>query len=163
MLKKSIRAKVTDLLEKKLAEPDFDHLFLIDLTANEKSGLIRIYIDGDRGVAFSDCQKLSRYLESFLDEDDEVGDRYTLEVSSPGVKRPLVELRQFPQHVGRTLEVSWKDGKSEKLKLIDVGNSELTFETIPGKKKKKKKKVEVRTIKTALDKIEKAVVKISFN
>ena len=110
MLKKSVKPKVIDLLSKKFEEEAFASLFIVDVTMNEKSGFIRVYLDGDTGVKFSDCQKISRYLESFLDEDPEMDETYTLEVSSPGVKRPLTFVRQFPQHIGRIFKVSFNDG-----------------------------------------------------
>ncbi len=162
MLKKSVKLKVLDLLSKKFEEEEFASLFLVDVTSNEKSEFIRIYIDGDQGVRFSDCQQISRYLESFLDEDPGVGDSYTLEVSSPGVKRPLDNMRQFPQHTGRTFKVRWLDDKLSELKLVDVQGECLIFETIISKKKKSKNKTQER-VETDLTKIKEAVVKLSFN
>ena len=161
MLKKSTKPKVVQLLSKKFEEEEFSTLFLIDVTVNEKSGFIRVYLDGDEGVKFSDCQKISRYLESFLDEDVEMSETYTLEVSSPGIKRSLSNLRQFPQHVGRTFSLTLIEGKSQDVKLTKVENGELHFETVPPKKKKKDFVIE--TIHTTFERIKEAVVKISFN
>ncbi|MCL4151179.1 UNVERIFIED_CONTAM: hypothetical protein GTU68_017368 [Idotea baltica] len=104
---------------------------------------------------------MSRYLESFLDEDPEMSETYTLEVSSPGIKRALSNLRQFPQHIGRTMKLSLNDEKSKDMKLIKIEGETLFFESVPPKKKKKDFKLE--TIETTLDNISEAVVKISFN
>ena len=161
MLKKSVKPKVVDLLSKKFEEEEFNTLFMIDVTTNEKSGFIRVYLDGDQGVKFSDCQKISRYLESYLDEDPDMDEKYTLEVSSPGVKRPLEVIRQYPQHVGRTLKVTWVDENSGEYNLVEVKDQTVVLQTMPTKKEMKKgAKQEI--IETALDAIKEAVVKISF-
>lgn len=159
-MKKSVKPRIVELLSKKFEEPEFESLFLIDVTSNEKSAFVRVYIDGDQGVKFSDCQQISRYLESFLDEDDEISDAYTLEVSSPGVKRPLVQLRQYAQHVGRTLKITLLDSTTKTLKLLSVEDQVLKLETIPGKKKKDKK---IELVDLRFDEIKEAIVKISFN
>ncbi len=157
-MKKSVKAWIKELLSKKFDEKEFQSLFLIDVTAHEKSSFIRVYIDGDQGVKFSDCQHISRYLESYLDESGDLSDNYTLEVSSPGVKRPLEKIRQYPQHIGRTLKVTFEDGTNKTLKLLGVEQNELIFESLPSKEKK-----EIKEIKTSFDNIKEAVVKISFN
>jgi len=156
-MKKSVKNLVVELLSKKFDEPEFNHIFLVDVTANQKAGFLRIYIDGDSGVTFSDCQTISRYIESYLDESDDIREDYTLEVSSPGVKRPLELLRQYPQHIGRSLKVDFIDKKSATLKLVEVNGKELVFETIP-----KKKKIEVERKTVAFDEIKESTVKLSF-
>ena len=163
MLKKSVKTNITSLLSKKFEEEEFQHLFLIDVTVNERSGFIRVYLDGDHGVKFEDCQRMSRYLEEYLDADEDVDEKYTLEVSSPGVKRPLVNIRQYPQHIGRILVVTWKENGTESLLLKKVSESEVEFETLPAKKKKKKPAKEIRTFTASFDSIKEAIVKISFN
>jgi ribosome maturation factor RimP len=57
------------------------------------------------GVTVDDCAKVSRRLESWLDAHPGVPDRYVLEVSSPGVERPLVRRRDFVRFVGREVEL----------------------------------------------------------
>jgi ribosome maturation factor RimP len=161
MMKKSVGPKVVDLLSKKFEEEEFKTLFLIDVTTNEKSGFIRVYLDGDQGVKFSDCQKISRYLESFLDEDPEMDEQYTLEVSSPGVKRPLEVLRQYPQHIGRILKVTWMDDKTDEFRLVDVKDQIIVIESMPSKKQIKKG-AKPELIEVALKEIKEALVKISF-
>lgn len=158
-VKKHVKTHIVDLLEKKFAEEAYASLFLIDVTTNEKSQFIRVYIDGDQGVKFSDCQHISRYLEEYLDENPDVGEKYTLEVSSPGVKRPLQQLRQYAQHVGRTLKIKWKDGTNTSAKLVSIDGETILLETLPDKKKKK----EIEQFSTTLEEIDEALVKISFN
>ncbi len=157
-MKKSVKPKIIDLLSKKFEEEEYKKLFLIDVTTNPKSNFVRVYIDGDSGVQFDDCRRISRYLEGFLDEDDEISETYTLEVSSPGVKRPLTMLRQFPQHKNRLFKLKMIDGKNLNVRFLEIVNEELVFETIPSKKNK-----ETEIIKTTLSEIDEALVKISFN
>jgi ribosome maturation factor RimP len=57
------------------------------------------------GVTIDDCARVSRALEQWLDEDEEVADRYVLEVSSPGLERPLIRARDFVRFVGREVAV----------------------------------------------------------
>lgn len=58
-----------------------------------------------RGVSIDDCARVSRALEPFLDADPELGGRYVLEVSSPGVERPLVRRRDWERFAGREIRV----------------------------------------------------------
>lgn len=70
------------------------------------------------GVTVDDCAKVSRALESWLDEHDAIPDRYVLEVSSPGVDRPLVRSRDFERFKGEKVAVSGKQvllGKATRL------------------------------------------------
>jgi ribosome maturation factor RimP len=65
---------------------------------------VRIDLPGSEpghGVSLADCSRVSRELESFLDGDERVGGRYVLEVSSPGVERPLVRPVDFERFTGR--------------------------------------------------------------
>jgi ribosome maturation factor RimP len=73
--------------------------------------ILRIRIDkpgSDNGVTLDDCAQVSRELEAFLDQTPDLGERYVLEVSSPGVERPLVKRRDFERFTGR--EVAIKTG-----------------------------------------------------
>ncbi|MSR35344.1 MAG: ribosome maturation factor RimP [Gemmatimonadetes bacterium] len=72
--------------------------------------IIRVRIDRDdaevQGVNVSDCAKVSRALESWLDTVDKVAGRYVLEVSSPGLERPLSRPRDFERFAGRKIVVN---------------------------------------------------------
>ena len=70
------------------------------------------------GVTVDDCAKVSRALEAWLDEHEELSDRYVLEVSSPGVDRPLVRARDFERFRGERVAVKGKEmllGKATRL------------------------------------------------
>ena len=78
-------------------------LFVVNVEEHLHKQKITIYIDGDNSIDISACQKLSRHLSEKLDEQDFGAEPYTLEVSSPGADRPLLNPRQYPKHVGREL------------------------------------------------------------
>ena len=69
---------------------------LVDLDVRVgRRGLLRIFIDKEEGVNLSDCELVSRQLSAFLDVEDPLPGRYVLEVSSPGLDRPLRTLEHF--------------------------------------------------------------------
>jgi len=75
--------------------------------------VLRIRIDKPgsepgRGVTIDDCTTVSRALEQYLEERTSVGDRYVLEVSSPGIERPLVRRRDFERFSGKEIAVKTK-------------------------------------------------------
>ena len=68
--------------------------------------VVRIYIDkGGEGVTIEDCEKVSRQISGIFDVEDPIAGEYTLEVSSPGLDRPLFELSQFERYVGSVVTV----------------------------------------------------------
>jgi ribosome maturation factor RimP len=114
-------------------------------------------------MTFEKCQKLSRYLEGFIDSGGWLGDKYVLEVSSPGISRPLKFQRQYIKNIGRKLEVVLSSDKTKVIGLLKEvidGGIVLTNEVVEREGKKKIKK-QVETI-VKFDNIEKAIVKIEF-
>ena len=91
-----------------LLQPGADALGY-ELVAVEMSGgdvsILRIYIDTENGVTIDDCAKASRQFSVILDVDDPISNRYTLEVSSPGLDRPLAKAEHFQDVVGETIKV----------------------------------------------------------
>jgi ribosome maturation factor RimP len=92
-----------------LIEPAVNALGLevwgVEFMPQGKRSLLRIYIDKEDGVAIEDCEKVSRQVSSIFDVEDPVAGEYTLEVSSPGMDRPLYTLDQFEQYVGSQVNV----------------------------------------------------------
>lgn len=73
----------------------------VEYLSNPKNRLVRIFIDRTPdGVSIDDCAEVSREVSALLDVEDPVSGQYSLEVSSPGVERPLFELEQFAAFVG---------------------------------------------------------------
>ena len=157
-----LETKIHDLLEAKFAEEEFADCFLIELKLHPNNKL-DVFIDSDAGITFDRCRKISRYLESYLDESGWLGERYTLEVSSPGVNRPLKLQRQYPKHTGRKLKINLKDGTEVEGILKEVHPDHLELEhRVVERQGKKKKHLKVIT-DIPLENIQKAVVQVSFS
>ncbi|MFQ5878267.1 MAG: ribosome maturation factor RimP [Acidobacteriota bacterium] len=71
--------------------------------------VLRLFIDKEGGVTLDDCSRISRRLSAQLDVDDPIPHRYTLEVSSPGLERPLFSDRDFERFAGRMLRLSTRE------------------------------------------------------
>jgi ribosome maturation factor RimP len=65
---------------------------------------LRVYIDTEQGVTVDDCEKVSRQLSAVLDVEDIITPSYRLEVSSPGLNRPLFELAHFERYLGERVK-----------------------------------------------------------
>lgn len=77
----------------------------IEFLSQGRHSLLRIYIDHSNGIVIEDCEKVSRQLSSVLDVEDPIATEYTLEVSSPGMDRPLFNLEQFAAHAGEQVKI----------------------------------------------------------
>lgn len=96
---------------------------------------IGVFIDGDEGVSLDTCTQISRILESILDAEPTLGGIYELEVSSPGVSRPLKFLRQYLKHVGRTLKIKLVTYEQIEAVLTSIGTDSIQVEIKPQDKK----------------------------
>ena len=70
-----------------------------------RSGLLRVYIDTEDGITLDDCQRVSHQLSGVLDVEDVIRGQYTLEVSSPGLDRPLFTKEQFERYIGSEVNI----------------------------------------------------------
>lgn len=100
------------------------NLFLIDLNVN-KANKISVFVDSIKGVTIADCENLSRLIEKNLDRDKE---DFELEVSSPGLDKPLKMPVQYQKNIGREVEVVTNGGKKIKGKIISVGTANFEIE-----------------------------------
>ncbi len=93
-----------DKLEQLLAPVVEDlgyELLGLEYSANPKNRLLRVYIDqAERGIGLEDCEAVSREVSALLDVEEPIAGQYTLEVSSPGVERPLFKLEHFARFAG---------------------------------------------------------------
>lgn len=77
----------------------------IEFFSQGNHSLLRVYIDCEQGILLEDCEKVSRQLSGVLDVEDPISVEYTLEVSSPGMDRPLFTLDQFSRYVGMQVKI----------------------------------------------------------
>ena len=132
---KGVSAVVDELVGPIVAALDLD-LLGCELVRQGKYSLIRIYIDKESGIDISDCERVSRQVSAVFDVEEPIAGEYTLEVSSPGLERPLFRLSQFQQYVGDEIQLRVKrpqDGrKNFKGDLVRVGDNGI-FLSIDGK------------------------------
>ncbi len=72
-----------------------------------------LYVDGDQGIDIDSCAKITRAVTSYIEEENVIVTEYGIDVSSPGLDRPLVNHRQFLANKGRTLRV-WLNEEDKK-------------------------------------------------
>jgi ribosome maturation factor RimP len=153
--------KIEAHLLKLFEEEEFQDCFLVEINA---SGLSRveIYVDADTGIDFTRCRKISRYLEAEIEEQGWMNEQYTIEVSSPGVDRPLKFKRQYTKNIGRKLAVIDDERHKTEGLLIAVDEEQITLEYKDRIKEGKRKKTVILQKEIKFENIEKAFVKISF-
>ena len=101
---------VADNKLKQLLQPVVEalgcELWGLELQAGGKTKLLRIFIDrAEEGVGIEDCERVSRQSSAVLDVEDVINGEYILEVSSPGMDRPLYELSQYEQYIGEDISL----------------------------------------------------------
>jgi ribosome maturation factor RimP len=105
MTKKDVCEKRTEqLLEPLMQEFGFE---LVDVEYVKEGGswYLRAYIDKPGGITINDCEAVSRRLSDILDEEEYIEESYTLEVSSPGLGRPLRKDKDFQRSLGEEVDV----------------------------------------------------------
>lgn len=80
-------------------------LWGVEYNSQGRHTMVRVYIDGPDGVTIADCANVSRQLSSVFDVEDPITGEYNLEVSSPGMDRPLFSLEQYGQFIGEQLQL----------------------------------------------------------
>ena len=102
--KESYESRVEAYLLPLMEENNFE---LVDVEYVKEAGTwyLRAYIDKEGGIAVDDCEVISRKLSDWLDKEDFIDDSYILEVSSPGLGRPLKKEKDYVRSMGREVEV----------------------------------------------------------
>lgn len=96
--------KVLTILEPILEEKALE-LADLEFIKEGPNWYLRVYIDKDGGVTIEDCENVSRILEKKLDEADPIEQAYILEVSSPGIDRPLKKPEHFKKYIGEIIDI----------------------------------------------------------
>ncbi len=79
----------------------------IEFSPSRGSSLLRVYIDApERPVTVEDCERVSREISALMDVNDPIEGRYTLEVSSPGIDRPLFTVEHFSRFIGSEAKIN---------------------------------------------------------
>ena len=86
----------------------------IEYISQGRHSLLRVYIDHENGIFIDDCETVSRQLSAVMDVEDPISSEYTLEVSSPGMDRPLFTLEQFAAFVGEQVKIRLRSPVEER-------------------------------------------------
>lgn len=115
-----------DALIAEACEAQHVSLVEFDMFRAGKRKMLRLFIDKPEGVTIDDCSAVSRHLSDALDlEPDLIEGAYTLEVSSPGLDRPLKSVADFLRNKGRFVRVTRSTGKPLTGKLVDADEQNL--------------------------------------
>jgi ribosome maturation factor RimP len=86
--------------------------------AQMQGGVLQIFIDKESGVNVDDCSRISRQVSAMLDVEDPIQGRYTLEVSSPGLDRPLFQMMHYTKQVGKRIKVHMQAPINNRRKFV---------------------------------------------
>ncbi len=118
-MKQGVIDKVKALAEEIAADNGVE-LVNVELLGSGSRKILRVTIDKDGGIGLLDCQTVSRDLEALLDVEDPIPGRYTLEVTSPGIDRPLKTLDDFVRFSGKKARVVTKEGIDEQTFFVGL-------------------------------------------
>ena len=121
MAQANVVEQVTEIAER-LASSLGMELVEVEYKREGRAMVLRVYLDREGGVTLDDCSAVSRELSEILDVEDIVPGHYTLEVSSPGLNRPLKKADDYERYTGRLVRV-----KTFELLPDDAGNPRKTF------------------------------------
>lgn len=108
-------------------------LWGLEFISQGRRSILRLFIDSPDGITLDNCEAVSRQVSAVLDVEDPIATEYNLEVSSPGLDRPLFTFEQFAKYVGEAIQVRLKmavAGKRKftaKLEGADAESSTLRF------------------------------------
>jgi len=160
---KSTVPKIERLLAEKFQEEEFADCYIVEIE-HPADNRLNVFMDSDSGITFEKCRKISRYLESFIDEEGWMGEKYTLDVSSPGITRPLKLKRQYFKNVGRKVKVkTTNEGEKEVAgTMIEVTDEKIVVEYSERIKEGKKKRTVVIQKEIPFEEIKETKIQISF-
>ena len=135
MGKPSIHQTVAEII-KPVAQEENIELVDVEYKKVGKTWALRIYIDKNPGVTLDDCQRISRQAEDFIEVHEVITNPYVLEVSSPGLDRPLKKERDFIRNKGKQVQVksfSPINGKKQRIGTVqDFKNGALYLRDTDG-------------------------------
>ena len=126
----------------------------IEFVREGSNWFLRAYVDKEGGFSVNDCEKVSREFSDLLDKEDFIEESYILEISSPGLGRPLKKDKDFERSIGEEVEVKlYKAFEEQKefsgtLEAYDANTVTLGFE---GDTKKTFEKKNIALIRLAVD------------
>ena len=109
------------------------HIWGIEFSGRISNQTLRVFIDKDSGISIDDCEAVSRHISKVLESEEEIGEDYSLEVSSPGLDRKFFKDSQYENYLGYLLKVKFlgNDGKFMTVKglLVRTSKESIFLET----------------------------------
>ena len=128
---------LTELFEPVVESMGYE-LVGVEFNAAGNHGTLRVYIDREQGVSLDDCAAISHQLSGILDVEEPIQQAYDLEISSPGIDRPLFKLVDFERYAGKTAKVKLAVGlegrKNFKGRLQGIVDSKLVAIEVDGER-----------------------------
>jgi ribosome maturation factor RimP len=144
----SVQDRLQALLEPLVQTMGYE-LVLLEFSPHKGSAMVRLFIDAPGGITLGDCEKVSREVEGVLDVEDPIPQNYRLEVSSPGLDRPLVKPAHFERFAGSVAKLQLIAPKAGRRKfqgvLKGVKDGQVVLET-----------ADAGTVELRMDEIERA-------
>ena len=117
-------------------------LFIVDIKVSASSKIM-VFVDGMENIRIEQCAEISRFLEAYLEENGLVGEKYTMEVSSPGMGSPLLVEQQYEKSINKPVEVLMDSGIKIEGTLLSKDENSITLKV---EKKVKQKVVEEQEV-----------------
>ena len=110
-------------------------LWGVDMIVQGRTKTLCVYIERESGVGVEDCEAVSRQLSSLFDVEDPIAGEYTLEVSSPGLDRPLFKAEHYARFIGETVKIKLRqafDGRRNYRGLLRAVENDEVFVEVDG-------------------------------
>lgn len=114
-----IQANIEQLLKPTIESMGYE-FWGCQYMAHRHNPMLRIYIDSAVGIGIVDCEQVSRRVSAVLDVEDPIAGQYSLEVSSPGIPRPLFYADQYTRYIGDEVEIKLTKPIAGQRKFIGV-------------------------------------------
>lgn len=152
----NIKGKTYEIA-RQVVDEEGAELVSVDIHGRGKRALLRVVVDKEGGITVDECAKISRGIEALLDVEDLMRDSYVLEVTSPGIDRPLVTISDYIKHMGKLARIITKERISNQTffigRIVDAGDSWVRLQLSTGAD---------RDVFIPLDMISKARLEIEF-
>jgi ribosome maturation factor RimP len=130
-----LRDKLMNLLEPVVESLGYE-LVLLEFSPSSHHSLLRLYIDSPGGINLEDCERVSKEAAAVLDVEDPISSGYQLEVSSPGLDRPLVKRAHYERFINEEAKVQLLAPQNGRRrfsgKILGAGESAFTLATAEG-------------------------------
>ncbi len=145
--------KLRELIEP-ILEANAVDLVDLEVRGSKRNLLLRIFVDVPGGISINECVRLSREFEDAIEMENLISGAYRLEVSSPGIDRPLKTVRDFQRNIGRLVEIQvYEEDQLQKFRgdILQAEDASIKIQQENGD-----------VIEIPIDRIHKALIQIKW-